>query len=411
LGSLSFLRKHLGIYVSPVIFLLSSTILTLFLLKIVKQRLNDPKNRQSEGHNARQWLVILPVFFVVVFAGWLLLKSLFPQYPIDPRKSDIIPLIKVLTHRFSSGKEVYTEFSEFGYSMYPNYLPITWMPFIVADWLKLDYRTWTSFIFSGCALLSLFLLKGRLVQKSIFLILHFLIFLIFLYDQPAAFGWTVEPMITGFYLLLLCALFTKKTLWISVALVCCLLSRYAVILLLPFLFIIFLGFISRKKAFEILGLTALGVFILFIFPFLLHQPEILSKGYQYYTQGALAEWQGQSWQQPGSLPYQLSQGYGLAIFFYREDNVLSSLSFLQKTHIVINVLIPLLCTVWFLKKGKKWLPPAVFMALLLNFYLVCFFAFIQVPYAYLFFTPLITSCSTVILICHYPLKKCVRKKF
>jgi len=402
-GSVSFLRKYAGIYTSPVIFLLSSIFLTLFLLKIAKQRRNGPVTIEMQERSRRKWVLIIPLFLLLVIAGWLLLRSYFPQYPIDPGKSDIIPLVRVLTHRFSSGATVYGEINEFGYAMYPNYLPMTWLPFIVADWLHLDYRTWAYIIFSGCVL-CLLLPKQRLMHQLIFLILPFLIFILFLQDQPSAFGWTIEPMIAGFYLLLLYGLYKKQIVLIAVALTSCLLSRYAVVMLLPFLFIIFFYFIGRQKALLVSGLVVLGVLLLFVFPFLLHQPDILLKSYDYYTKGALGEWKGQSWQQPGTLPFQLSQGYGFAIFFYRKENITNALLLFQKIHLIICFFLPLLSTAWYFIKGRNWLAPNIFLVLLLHLYLAFFFAFIQVPYAYLFFTPLIISGLTSVLVFFYPFK-------
>lgn len=402
-GSISFLRKFLGIYLSPVVFVLSAILVTLFLLSIAKQKSNDViNNREKWAINQR--VVIFSVFVVLLLIGWFLLKSIIPNYPIDPSKSDIIPQVKILAGRFVSGEEIYTPITEFGYLLYPTYLPLTWLPFVIADWMHIDYRFWAYLIFSACVLTPVLWIKRNFPGRILVLLLPFAVFFLFLKDQPEVFGWTIESMIAGFYLVFLYGLYKKQTRLIVLAFIFCLLSRYAIVTLIPFLLIIFFKSFGRTSTILIFGLTFLGLLFLFVLPFLAHEPDLLFKGYQYHTKAALAEWKGQSWQTPGTLPYQLSQGYGFAIFFYNKHNIQNSLQLLQHIHLAVSFLVPFFFTAWYFMKGKYWLPSNVFLILLLNLYLVFFFAFIQIPYAYLFFTPLVLSPVAVALICFFRVK-------
>ena len=403
IGSLSFLRHILGIYASPVVFVLSAILVTIFLLRITKQKINDVKNHGEPL--IMHWVVILPVFVILLLTGWLLLKSIIPNHPIDPSKSDILPQVKILANRFVSGTEVYRPIKEFGYVLYPTYLPMTWLPFVIADWIQLDYRLWAYLLFSACVFTSVLLFKKKFIGTVLVVLLPFAVFFLVLKDQPQTAGWTIESMIAGFYLVFLFGLYKKHAMLVTVAFICCLLSRYAVVILLPFLLIIFFKTAGRRKTILIFGFTFLGLLLLFGLPFLTQQPDLILKGYQYHTKAALAEWHGQSWQPPGSLPYQLSQGYGLAIFFYKKHNIQNSLQLLQIIHLAVCFLVPFFFTTWYFMKRNHWLPSNVFLILLLNLYIVFFFAFIQLPYAYLFLTPLILSPVTAVLICFFPVKR------
>jgi hypothetical protein len=127
---------------------------------------------------------------------------------------------------------------------------------------------------------------------------------------------------------------------------------------------------------------------------------ILEASYPQYTAAAFGEWRGQSWQKDGDLPFQLSQAYGFAIYFYQwgKGEIIHRLKLTQIVHLIICIALPLATLLWFWLRKNKRLPLNWFLLLSLKLYLVFFFAFIQVPYAYLFFTPLLVSSLITILL-------------
>jgi hypothetical protein len=301
--------------------------------------------------------------------------------------------------RFVNRQPVYEPVNDFGYTMYPNYLPATWMPFIIAEKLLLDYRTWAFIMFSAALFLCGWYQQGLKIKgRMICILFPFIVFLLFLWAQPSAFGWTIEPMIAGFYLFLVLGIYLQRVWMIGLALILCLLSRYAVVLWVPALFILLFIFENKRKTIYTAIIVLAGVAIVFIVPFLLSTPDLLSKGYAYYSTGTLAEWKGQSWQQPGDLPFQLSQGYGFAIWFYQliKGDLAQKIKWLQVVHFALCTIIPVVSIIWYWRKGKQWLPLKWWLLLSLKLYLVFFFAFIQLPFAYLFFTPLMISAVIMI---------------
>lgn len=111
-----------------------------------------------------------------------------------------------MNQRLANGEQVYAPVNDFGYTMHPNYLPATWWPFAVAGKLHLDYRTWAYIIL--CTELFLYgWFIHRSDRKLLLMLLTFATIALFFWYQPSAFGWTIEPMIASFYLLLVLGIY------------------------------------------------------------------------------------------------------------------------------------------------------------------------------------------------------------
>lgn len=60
--------------------------------------------------------------------------------PVRANESDIIPTIEILVKRQQAGIFPYKIISDWGYDLQPTYLPLTWMPFHLAEFMIIDYR-------------------------------------------------------------------------------------------------------------------------------------------------------------------------------------------------------------------------------------------------------------------------------
>jgi len=401
-GSLSFIRNAAGKYISPVLFITAAIIGIYTGLKLLLLIPTKPVTSISSiKKKAILFIAYAAGFAVIVFLTWLWLRKFFDNYPIGPSYSDIIPLIHRMNYMFMHGLKIYKSFSDFGYTAFPTYLPAMWMPFLIADKLQLDYRTWSYIVLCGILLLCAMLIPAKNKNRIWLLLFPFAIFLLYVWYQPSAFGWTVEPMIAGFYLFLLLGIYLQNTWIMGFALLLCLLSRYAILLWVPVLFILLFFYGSKKLSIYTLIILLTGMLVIFVIPILLSYPRILEASYSQYTVAALGEWNGQPWQKAGDLPFQLSQGYGFAIYFYQwgRGDIIQRLKLAQTAHLIIAVILPLVTILWWyrLEKNKR-LRLNWFLVFSLKLYLVFFFAFIQVPYAYLFFTPLLVSSLITILL-------------
>ena len=401
-GSLTFIRNVSGKYISPIFFVIAAITGIYIGIKLLHLFPAQPAAPVfSIKKKAGLSVLYSAGFVVIIYLTWLWLRTFFDQYPLDPSYSDIIPLIQRINYHLMNGQEIYAPFSDFGYTAFPTYLPAMWMPFLIADKLQLDYRTWSYIIFCGVLLLCSMLIPAKNKNRVWLLLFPFLIFLLYVWYQPSAFGWSVEPMLAGFYLFLLLGIYLQNKWIMGFALLLCLLSRYAILLWVPVFFILLFFYGNKKLSIYTFIILLTGILVIFVIPFLLPHPRILEESYSQYTAAALGEWKGQSWQKAGDLPFQLSQGYGFAIYFYQsgKGEIIDRLKLAQTVHLIISVALPLAIILWWrwLRKNKRitlnW-----FLIFSLKLYLVFFFAFIQVPYAYLFFTPLLVSSMITILL-------------
>ena len=275
-----------------------------------------------------------------------------------------------------------------------------WMPFLVVDKLKLDYRTWSYIILCAILLLCTILIPVKNKNRGWLFLFPFGIFLLYVSYQPSAFGWTIEPLIAGFYLLLLLGIYLQNAWIMGFALLLCLLSRYAILPWVPAFFVLLFFFGNKKQAVYIAVILLTGMLVIFIIPFLLSHPMILKTGYSQYTAAALGEWRGQSWQKHDDLPFQLSQGYGFAIYFYQwgKGEIIQRLKLTQMVHFIICIALPVATVLWYWLRKTNRLSLNWFLLFSLKLYLILFFTFIQVPYAYLFLTPLMVSSLLTILL-------------
>lgn len=392
LGSLTFFRKQFGLFVSPVVAFLISVSLGLIGCRLSLMRSVPPK-RMS-------WFnVPILVQAILFLAGLLVLiplvRPIIQQTPIDPSFSDIIPQLWNLVDRFRAGTFPYDPITDWGFTMYPTYLPLQWGPFILPDLLQFDYR-WMSLgvLLFATALLVVesnrlnlpFLIQVALLTLS-FVALYYLIEF-----EPIIFGVTIESLLAGYYLLLGLSLFSRSMLIRATGILLCLLSRYALVLWLPLYLVIVLVESGRNKTIQLVGLLTAGVLVIYVVPFLSQDLGIFLRGYEYHTKAALAEWSGQNWQTAGAFPAQLTNGVGLAAWFFDSlpGPITTRLQVLQRLHLIGSVLVVLGAT-WFFWSHRARIDPMIFAAGSLKLYLAIFYHFIQIPYVYLYVVPLFFS--------------------
>ncbi|MCB0836356.1 MAG: hypothetical protein KDD99_06780 [Bacteroidetes bacterium] len=324
-------------------------------------------------------------------------EKVLTTYPIDIYKSDIIPTIQVCVNRFLAGEPVYTPIDEFHYDHFPNYMPLKWLPFVIAEWFGFEYR-WIPLVIGliGIGFYQVNLLKQNhhLVLAILLAVAPFLLLLYYYLNMPWNMAYTVELMDLGFHLVMFVAILNGGFLFRGISIVIVLLSRYSIVLWLP---VFFLGLFFKENKMKTVK-TALVVFIgiagLYIIPFLSTDWTSFSQGQQAYLLAAQGSWNvSQQDQEKGEIvPHVMRDQIGIASYFYLfvEGEKLEKINALKKTHIAVSVFTVLLIGFIFWKWGSS-LPPGYYFLYSLKIYLAIFYAFIQVPFFYLFITPLFLS--------------------
>ncbi|MDX1684967.1 MAG: hypothetical protein R3275_07000 [Saprospiraceae bacterium] len=383
------------IYWQPVYYLLIATGYLFVGLSLSKDA--EWKARSKDLKILRYALTLIACLIngYLVYLSFNLLSEVINTIEIDPLNSDVLPAIQLYVRRWLAGEWAYAPMEFPGWTVIPNYLPLVWMPFVVPELLDIDYRWWPWVCFVGYALyywIKLFLQKDlhpvEYLIKSV--VPLFIIWLLLLYD-PTIFGHTAEIMIAVFYLILCETILSERPWLAAIGIGLCLLSRYSFGFWLPFYVFVYWWVYGWRPLIYLLTGVAMMVFIFYVIPFLFKDPFVYQKGMAYYMFSAEGEWVVQNWQPEGSKPYHLSRGFGFAIYIYEYIN--GDIQFKLRMIQVLNVLTSLL-TISLIFAAFWWLRSRIerkdlFLIFGLKIYLMVFYSFIHVPYAYLFVLPLL----------------------
>jgi hypothetical protein len=397
---LSFWRNALGPYVSPLIQFAALIVPGASLIVLSMGAGWNGSERRSAARQ-RTGEVFMPLATMAVGAltvAWAT-QRLFVDYPIDvskPRGSDILLMITVMARRFVHGEFPYAIISTSDYSFPPSYMPLQWLPFVGAELVAIDYR-WVPFAVLTAAILAYEIKLSRstapALTKWALAAVPFALWLVFLAYDPASCGLTVEPLIAGYYLILSLTILGSSGGLQALSLIVCLVSRYSVVLWVPlFLWIVWM---RNARGALLIGALVVGGVLLFYGPFLLHDPGIYTRTYRYYTVATLVEWTP-AFQPEGAKPYHLFQGVGFAVYFYDflGGRLERRVAILQSVHLAASLLCILALGILFLRVRERVDEASCCLASL-SLYLAVFYAFIQIPYTYLFLTPLFVSCAVV----------------
>ncbi len=323
------------------------------------------------------------------------LTSLFYQNPIDPTKSDVIPTLQTMAQRIMNLEYPYYKVHYPGWSFEPGYLPMQYLPFIKAEILKIDYRTMSYLYFVFVTYLFCYNLERY--QNSLewiwnlvlILIPFFFIKLIYLYDA-SVFIYSVELLDVAFYMFLAYSLFSGSVHLKAFAIVCCLLSRYGIVLWLPAYAFIYFKEEGLQKTMKLSGVVIGLLMVLYVIPFLTKDPLLFFKGLKNYDQMALSQWSDvPTWYAHIGKPYILSQGLGFAIYFleFWDGEIIDKIKAIKLVHIMASVFVTVLTISVYHFRRQKIKDVNLFLLGSLGLYLTVFYNFVFAPFSYLFLVP------------------------
>jgi len=333
----------------------------------------------------------------VWYAGSALVH-VFREIPEINNYSDILPGKREFVRRFLHGETVYVPVQFDSYALQPTFLPFRWLPFVIAEMMKFDYR-WIPFagfivgilcwIFSNSIIGS----KSAYWETALKIFLPFVALNMFVVHEGINFALAVELLILGYHFILARFLFHKNPWVVGLSLVLCLLSRYSIILWLavPAFWLI----LEKRHVFlgKVMLITIGGIFLFYLLPFCRHD---LGKHFltatQYYIDACRGCWNVDTWLPPGSLPNLIGKGEGFQYWSY-----VFGPTDVDARYRLNNNLGLLICTAtviiscWVLYRHIKTKnDPIAIQGLLfgsLKVYMMFFIGFILCPFSYLFIVP------------------------
>lgn len=393
---LTYWRNNFGVLLSPVLFLFFSVALCAACFKVQLDSDGSGLLPAAKANRLAKFLLLAIAATVTATVIYEELKIIVANFPIDPKFSDVIPALKIYVRRFLANEPVYVPFSDFGWEIFPNYLPMQWLPFVAAHWLNIDYRLMASIVLV-IGFIGYWVLVARFSCSPSELVLKALlpiaVILSLLRTDPSTFGFTIEVLIFGYYFILATGIFTKSPLLRAIGIVLCILSRFSFVFWLPLYFLILYFDENRRRALITAALVILGIILIYVIPFLSKDWMIFIKAQQMYSGAAVGEWEHMNDQQQ---PMHLYNGIGMAVYFHKflDWELAERIRLLRNTMIVVSILTVLLSG-WIYYRFRNRIDYRIFLLISLKLYLSVFYAFMQVPYIYLTALPVLLSCFMV----------------
>jgi hypothetical protein len=202
----------------------------------------------------------------------------------------------------------------------------------------------------------------------------------------------VEGLLAGYYLFVAESISKRSIIPLAIGISLCLLSRYSIIFWVPLCVLLCFVAANRKNAL-IICLTVLLFFVAFYwFPFLRKDASIFMKGYAYHTNAAYYEWLRDLNVYGGKVYLFNGLGFTAYAMKFVSGDLHFKLAFYKTLHLSLCIL-----TVsglgWYYIRSRQRYPLRVFLLFSFKVYLAVFYAFIQIPYKYLYFVPIIVSAS------------------
>ncbi len=225
---------------------------------------------------------------------WKPFMNMFTTYPDPGAGSDVIPQLVTQFNRFSAGEQPYRPLEQLSWHPFPVYMPLHWLPTGLGNLFKTDVR-WVGFVFMALAA-GLYgrtvWAAGNAVKRTIAILLPASALGFFMHWAKFDLAISYEVLIAAYYLVLCAGLISGNLVTITVGIVACLLSRYTFVFWLPLFFVLLWHSVARRKSLLVLASIAMAVLLLYVAPFYLRDPSILSQGLQYHNKCYVDSWNG-----------------------------------------------------------------------------------------------------------------------
>ena len=376
-------RNDFGPYWSPVLVFAAAVLLCAFALGYWLNRpLVAAVPATALGRTPVAGLLLLAGAVRVLFLETPLIRD----HPVELRYSDVITILQTYVARFRSGEVVYRYLTNLNYPLFPNHLPLQWLPYVPADMLGVDYRWWSMallvLIGFGAYIMALARQPLHWLEFGIKALLPFFVVSQLMAYNPDIYIFTCEPTIICYYCLLAASVLSRSALLQGIGLVLCLLSRYSVVFWVPFYLWVLWREVGPRHALVVAGITGAGIMGIYVVPFLSHDWTIFTHALAEYKIATLGEWSHRDGNT--GTPPQLFNGVGAASWFYSygSGTIPEKIAALQRTHIVASVAIMGLIA-WLYYRLRQRLNYQIAALLGLKLYLTVFYTFLQIPYLYL----------------------------
>ncbi|MFN0200314.1 MAG: hypothetical protein ACKVTZ_02270 [Bacteroidia bacterium] len=390
IGLFSFIYKGFGNYLTPLVLLLIPFVWCKVFLSF-----HSKSQILANNNIAKTGLFTLLGFLSIALLYEEFRKLFFGADYMEITKSDILPQIYYMVEYFLQGKSPYQPIEEIPWKVQSPYMPMHWLPFVLPYKLGIDFRWLPVLVCAiGVALYGGYLstLNVPAIRKRYLLALPLVtLFLLIKYEFP--FQYTVELLITSYYLILTVGL-AKKSFPLQLIGIClALLSRFMLIFWLPVYLLTLFLHESKKKAMIATLIIIASISVFYVIPFWIKDPSIFQKGIEYHRKGIENTWFRAADTTDFNTIKHSGVGISSIVFEVSKKDHASlsqSISLMEKVHLATCLLVVMGLGFWYHRNREK-IAYNHFLLLLLKINITLFIVFNPMPYAYYYLSSLVIS--------------------
>jgi hypothetical protein len=357
-----------------------------------------PSTQNAHISANRLFYLLLSCVLILIVILFAYSPALYQKIPLNPKTADMIPILSVMAERYTTGQSVYA-FIEVSDPMYPIYLPMLWLPFIVSNTFKFDPRWLIEVFLSAGIMLTVFITPKKELKSIHFLILIPLFMLVWgiTNKEITLITMTQEGIVIAYYMFFALVLirFHTNPYLNSIAITLCLLSRFTLLFFFGFYLLFLWKYESKKLAYKILGLTsAMVILIMTLFQAIFHLDIFLGLSANYIDAVVTKK---------EKYIDVIKYSMGIAKFFKYEN-----LSILHNLHFIFQI-IPLVVAFIYFHYVRPQINKQLFALCVAKLSLVFFFNLLILPYTYLFYTSILYSVVILYVYTGFSAEKSINK--
>ncbi len=349
-----------------------------------------PKTPFSLPLRAMPWLYTL-AGMVGLFTAYEELRKIWKAFPEPGKHSDVLPQLKGQCELFFSGQFPYQPIILPTHQPFPVYMPLHWAPVQLANMFHIDIR-WSGLILLWIAIG----LAGYWLQKTHsraswkFTLPAMLLFAMpiwgFVQWARIDIALCLETVVAAWYVLLAVGLASRNHVLIAIGIIGALLSRYTLLFWLPLFAILLWMNAPKKYSYWVWGSVTAAVLLLFVFPFWIKEPTIVSRIVAHYTMCSEG-----SWLRPDDFTFIDGISLNMHLRHWLPGTPEQNLPISRYPQIGVQLLLVLLGLQFYPQKWRKNMDVYTFSLLALSIMPVLFYSFSPMLFKYYMLMPMYVS--------------------
>ena len=346
--------------------------------------------QKSFQATAMPWLYAF-VGMIGLFSAYEELRKIWVKFPDPGKSSDVLPQLKGQCELFFTGQFPYQPIVLPTHQPFPVYMPLHWAPIQISHALHIDIR-WSGLILLLIAIgvAGYWLRKTHPNASQKHTLTAMLLFAMpvwgFVQWAKIDIALSLESVVATWYLLLAVGLASKNHILITVGIIGALLSRYTLLFWLPLFAALLWLYAPRKYSYWIWGPVTTAVLLLFVVPFWMKDPTILSQMSNHYNMCSDA-----TWKVPDEFTFLDGISLNMHLRNWLPGTAEQNLPYAHYPQMGVQLLLVLFGLYYYRKKWHQTMDIYTFSLVALSIMPILFYSFSPMLFKYYMLTPLYVS--------------------